>query len=336
MTTDGLKLRTSGDAYEILVLAQGSLGSGPMRLGAKGRCRYCGETDPRKFRSVAHAVPESLGNKWIVSLDECDDCNAVFSRYEDSLAKTIGPVLTLGGTPGKDNAVRQTGRSAGPAVIRHEHSESGRRLSIQVTGEFGDHLSVDPAKGTLAFKIPIANERFIPRRAYKALVRMGLAAMPVAELANFQSLLAWVRDLDDEVTMPPLLVGLSIGSLGNAPRIASITLLRRKPEAPSTSPYMVLIMTAGSACFQLDLKADALDGPWPPTRPVNIGIRWTSVLGGGDGPDISIPYGVPATLDWSSSEPRLQPFETLITEVDRNGDGTLTLAFREDALVLAR
>ena len=42
--------------------------------------------------------------------DECDDCNAKSSVYEDALTKAVGPSLTLGGTKGK-RGVRQTDRS---------------------------------------------------------------------------------------------------------------------------------------------------------------------------------------------------------------------------------
>jgi hypothetical protein len=61
--------------YTPLVLA--ALGSENKRivLGTKP-CRFCGGKEPVKtLRKRAHAVSELLGNKIMVSLYECDDCN---------------------------------------------------------------------------------------------------------------------------------------------------------------------------------------------------------------------------------------------------------------------
>ena len=55
----------------------------------------------------------------MTSRDECDACNARFGAFDDALAKSLGAVLTLGGTPGKGDKVRQTGRTGDPASIRH-------------------------------------------------------------------------------------------------------------------------------------------------------------------------------------------------------------------------
>ena len=75
--------------YAIVAMVQGSLGEPGVTLGTKGRCRFCGETDPRTFRNVAHTLPEAFGNKWVTSLDECDACNARFGAFDDALVKSM-------------------------------------------------------------------------------------------------------------------------------------------------------------------------------------------------------------------------------------------------------
>lgn len=106
--------------YVLLRQVKGCIGGARILLGEKGICRYCGGRNPKTFRKIAHAIPEALGNKWIISADECDVCNDAFSLYEDALANSVSPLLTLGGTAGKGNKVRQTGRTAGDAVIRRD------------------------------------------------------------------------------------------------------------------------------------------------------------------------------------------------------------------------
>jgi hypothetical protein len=84
--------------YTTLVFA--GLGSENKRivLGRKPfECRFCGGKPPEKtFRKRAHAVSELLGNKIMVSLYECDDCNKRFSRFEDDLAKMTLPARSIG------------------------------------------------------------------------------------------------------------------------------------------------------------------------------------------------------------------------------------------------
>ena len=92
------------------VLFSAALGSENKRivLGAKPfECRFCGGKPPEKtFKNRAHAVSELLGNKIMVSLFECDDCNKRFAGFEDDLAKMTLPARSIGGVIGKGGFLR--------------------------------------------------------------------------------------------------------------------------------------------------------------------------------------------------------------------------------------
>jgi HNH endonuclease len=62
-------------------------------LGSKPHtCRFCDRKKPEvTFKKKAHAVPELIGNKTLLTFYECDDCNDRFSSFEDDFAK-----MTLG------------------------------------------------------------------------------------------------------------------------------------------------------------------------------------------------------------------------------------------------
>jgi len=72
-------------------MRQASRSDSILRIGHAGRCRFCGTTAPSLFRKVAHTFPEALGNKRVVSMDECGGCNATFSLHEDALANAAEP-----------------------------------------------------------------------------------------------------------------------------------------------------------------------------------------------------------------------------------------------------
>jgi hypothetical protein len=128
--------------YVLLRQVKGCIGGRRTVLGQRGVCRYCSGRDPKTFRKIAHTIPEALGNKWIISADECDACNAAFSLYEDALSNSVSPLLTLGGTVGKGNKVRQTVRIAGDAII----TRNRRGLSILTkSADPKEHVALDPA-----------------------------------------------------------------------------------------------------------------------------------------------------------------------------------------------
>lgn len=301
--------------YDVLVQIKGSIGGGVVDVGRKNNCRYCGATDRRLFRKDAHTFPEALGNKWVFSRDECDDCNFKFSKYEDALAKAIGAILTIGGVKGKGNHTRQTGRTGGDSAIRHLRDEQGRRRLSTFLNNLGPGAVIVGTHGdTMTFRIPISPERFVPRYAYKALTKMAFALLPDDERANYRETQAWLLDVNDAVDFPVLEVALSYTLLGNAPPLVCGTLLRRT-EADAPIPHILFVLAIGSLCFQIDLRSDHLEEHVPPLL-VGTSIRdWRIGLANpnGPGPDpFILTYTDPVVLNWSSRTPRLQVLTDLL------------------------
>lgn len=56
-------------------------------------CRFCGKSTPEvKFQNDAHAIPQLLGNRKLILVDECDACNSFFAaKLEDHLGKLLKP-----------------------------------------------------------------------------------------------------------------------------------------------------------------------------------------------------------------------------------------------------
>ena len=58
-------------------------------------CRFCKkDKSMTRFKSIAHAIPELLGNKSIISHEECDACNKFFATSEDHLGKMLNFINT--------------------------------------------------------------------------------------------------------------------------------------------------------------------------------------------------------------------------------------------------
>lgn len=317
--------------YELLREVKGSFEGNETLIGRKFNCRYCSESNPKCFRKIAHTLPESLGNRWIISLDECDECNEKFSICEDALAAAVRPFLTLGGIEGKQNKVPQTGRTLGDAILsRNSRSEIPNISLISKGREFNQILSVDATTGVLRMVMPVAGFKFKPRLAYKALTKMAYALLPDEELENYGMTRGWLLDVDDKVDLPVLKVAMSFASIGNAPHLVAGTLLRRV-NPKDCVPHILFILCAGSICLQIYLRSDHLEAHIPGIQNVTINIEWSSVLGDEEGRKmISLNYGIPIHHNWSSNELTLQPVESFVTDFNpRTRAGKITPILRK-------
>lgn len=317
-----------GGRYTLLAQVRASIGGTKMYVGDKGQCRYCGESSGRYFRTEAHTFPEGLGNRWIISRDECDRCNNLFSRYDDAIVRAVGPFLTLGGVKGKANKIRQTGRSDGPAILSRRDGQDRPGIFHSANAEPSQVVAITGA-GTLRLTMPVADDPFRPRYAYKALVKMGLALLPHTELTNYTRLRSWLLGCNDSLEFPHLDVGISFASIGNAPPLLVGPLLRRA-DPKDLVPHILFIFSAGSVCFQIDLMSDHLEDHLPPLPPGTINIEWTNVLGNSDGSEtVSFHYGRPKHLNWTSNESQPQPVKAIILNFNpRTNTGSLTPVFR--------
>jgi hypothetical protein len=300
------------DYYEVVVRHQIAYGQQPVKLGAPGRCRYCETTDKTKFRQVAHTFPEALGNHGLISLDECDDCNAKFSVCDAALAEAAGAFLTLGGVPRKHNPTRKFGRSDGPITAKHTREAGKRRVSLRLKGTAED-LGFGAGRDgeILRMRIPMPDVTFVPARAYKALVKMGFALIPERELIHFADERAWLQGVSDTGRVRDHHVVASFGSIGNAPPLVGACLLRRRDRA-APLPYMLFVGCVSSICMQVAIKADILDARVPPDAVCGVNIHWVNVIDGGGDRQIRIPYGHRVVWEWDALEPTRQPVEAMV------------------------
>ncbi len=148
----------------------------------------------------------------------------------------MGPLLTLGGTTGKRGKVRQTGLSVGNKVIAHERVKGERQLRMIARGveDYRDRVSRDG--DWIVIRTPLPSTPFKPLFAYMALVKMAVALLPVEDLEHYKDLVHLLRDRDAQAPMGAF-VGISFGSIGNAPPVVAASLLQL---ADATSSHLAL------------------------------------------------------------------------------------------------
>lgn len=284
-----------GDRYSVIQRVGASEFDTHIILGKKGRRRYCGTSSAGSFRATAHLFPEFLGNKRIVSADECDKCNQLFKQYDSALAHYLKPYLTLGNVRGK----RGVPVTKGDGI----RIQGGSGTAIEVENEACEYPWFDPLNREILTTIPMPQVRFRPRFAFKSLTKMGLGLLPEDEIQNFQKLVGWIQEPLDQLDFPVLEVALSYAHIMRPIPIVCGFLLRRTNPCDEL-PYMLFILQAGAICAQIQLMPDVLDDhiDFLPMGTVNINARFV-LHGGENDPPITITYTNKQIENWYSQEP---------------------------------
>ncbi len=169
---------------------KGQDNSRQIQIGTRGACRFCGTTDRAQFRTTAHAVPRSLGNSRLISLDECDQCNKLFGLYDDQLVRFFGSYLSMVGLVSGKKPPKTKDRTSSIA-------RDGDSISVSTSianGELSSAVHVVMTESGPALRLPLPESYYIPAYAYMALCKQALSLMPLDALETFRRLTGALLD----------------------------------------------------------------------------------------------------------------------------------------------
>lgn len=201
---------------------------------ASRRCRFCGlGPGETTFNEDAHAVPEFLGNRRLLSLNECDPCNSEFGiggGIEDQLGKWSTLARAVGQVPRK---------KGGPPTFKNK----GLRVE---TVDGGLHIHVPSPASTEEFlesgipdEIVLEEDTesppYVPILAAKALVKIACSLVPAAELPQVRFAIEWIKGRNKTRLNPlPVFLAVTPGIGGDA--LNGVRLLKRKGDG--AEPYL--------------------------------------------------------------------------------------------------
>lgn len=216
-------------------------------------CRFCGKRSPEvTFRHLAHAIPESLGNKSLFSAYECDSCNKFFGDgIENDFGNWSKPMRTLTNIKGKKGVPTLKNETAGwrveydSGILKVNHCESDPIFTVDMDAK---HVTFQ-----------LKRDSYTPEAVLKAFVKMGLSVMPEVEIPNFAKSIEWIgkHDNEDRFVLPSPVIYSSVPS--QRPNdVISILVIRRKDEIMDT-PYAYFILGYGNEYFQVMLPSQERD-----------------------------------------------------------------------------
>nr|WP_297767890.1 HNH endonuclease [uncultured Butyrivibrio sp.] len=221
----------------------------------KKECRFCGKRVPETtFRKIAHAFPESIGNKTLASYYECDSCNEKFGEtIENDYATFFQFYHSVSGIKGKDKIPKFKSKecfidSDGnkiPLFEMYWDNDNGMQ-ALKVISNSKDAINAE--KKTISFSQLVG--KCCPIAVYKTLVKMAITVMPSIEVQYFSEAIRWILDENHENIFEPfkLLVRYEFIPGFNVPKCPYFAVYRRK-NTVWKYPYMLFHLTYG--CFSL-------------------------------------------------------------------------------------
>lgn len=217
---DGISIESSvrslvasgiGDHYEIRVFKGDSRSR--ISIGVKDKtkrvCRFCGKsmqsTPKVEFSNKSHAISESLGNKGLICLEECEDCNKRFGKtIEQDITNLFSFQLIMKGVKGKkgDRTIKGDGVS-----ITNDTS------SREVIGRDTITISLDSTLDTrdihkitqdLSKSMSFPQVKYRPQNIYKCFCKYVLSLIDSQYLQYFQETIKWINEPLTKHELPPI------------------------------------------------------------------------------------------------------------------------------------
>jgi hypothetical protein len=199
---------------------------------SKRKCKYCGKTitEDATFNEEAHAIPESLGNKTIISADECDHCNDIFSKTIDlDIFEYLKLFRVLYGRKGKNGVPKLKFKNG--TEIFHNGTEA---IIIQRNND----PSTDTDFSKDNFKIPLEFSRDINyMNIYRALVKYVMAVIPNEEMSNFTKTIDWIMNIKNNgnvIELPIVAVKIDSQNYNDQP----LLMVYKRKNNNISLPYM--------------------------------------------------------------------------------------------------
>lgn len=193
-------------------------------------CRFCNTVNggTNAFGSVvtflkrSHAYSEALGNKHVISKDECDACNQRFSvGCELSLINLLSPFRSIHGLKGKKGKKKLVGKNFS--------LDPEKGFDIKYDG------TIDPTEKIERLEIQLElRETIVPHDVYRCLVKFVISTVDPTELKFLSKTIDWVNGNFDADKLPKVCI-LQAGNYYKEQPLLS-HYLRKKEDS---LPYMV-------------------------------------------------------------------------------------------------
>lgn len=221
-------------------------------------CRFCLRAEPEvTFKRKAHVIPTALGNRSLLSRDECKTCNDKGSQLEDDLCKYLALERAIS---------RRWSRGGNKLKSLPAHSfvsGDARKNMVSVFSDYRDDKLRVEERGCNSIRLLVERPSFRPMAVAKSLCRIGLFLVNTHQ-EPWNTIRQWVRD---EVTLEPMLQRGSVPGSGLSH--TSVVVYRNRycesdyPDVLVQLCYSTAVLLVAPVCKQDDPNDRVLLLPQP-------------------------------------------------------------------------
>jgi hypothetical protein len=173
-------------------------------------CRFCKKgSDEVKFKKVAHSISEALGNKKIITNDECDTCNERFGAgIENDLILYLNLYRNVFGIKGKNGIPKLKGKN-----FQMENNGTIEIKQYLTEEEVSDENRDD-------FKLKLeTSQTLTAQNIYRALSKYALSVIDEKYLDDFTETIKWINEEIDFEVLPKVAMLTSYDLFSHHPKI---------------------------------------------------------------------------------------------------------------------
>lgn len=158
------------------------------------KCRFCkkGISEGAHFNHIAHAISDSLGNKHIFALDECDECNQRFSALEQHLSNFLSAMLYLYEVKGKPSKKNPSGLRKIETPDYNFATKNAFKVVTVKKNDFEEFIKNIRNRGSFKIKSPMKFDKFIPLNIYKTFCKFAINLFKEEDFIYFTKLVNWI------------------------------------------------------------------------------------------------------------------------------------------------
>lgn len=189
------------DKYTLTCYGDGEKEIYGEKIKEKRICKYCKRKMPDvTFKEKAHAIPEGLGNKVIISTEECDECNHRFSEtIENDIIKFLQIFRVLYGKGGKNGKLELKFKNN----IKMKYVDNIATVNsnnLNNTVIIIDSSGKNKVQNGNAY-IPLEFcEKINFMNIYRCLVKFAIAVLPFETINHLSKTIDWINNVKNDAS----------------------------------------------------------------------------------------------------------------------------------------
>lgn len=154
-------------------------------------CSLCKKSYPAvRFQQEKHIIPEALGNRWLITYNECDDCNQATGRdLETELGNMLRAERAVARTPTKTRTAKLKLSTGAYSSLGGQ--DRGNPLRIELHAE-DKKIRLQLEEDGMGGRLEVQTPTFRPLGALKSIAKSIWHVLPEEKQQQYDQLRRWI------------------------------------------------------------------------------------------------------------------------------------------------